>query len=274
MFWSYPRWFVPSVDGTLLPDTPENVLKAAKFAKVPFMIGQTKDEGAAFYRLTLNAFNNGQYDDNFVVEKVPRLLPVVSNFDSKLYPIARQIQKRYFANTDMESEDEFRPKYVEFLTDLLFTRCIDRFASHLANNSVPTYMYSFDYRGQYSIVNLQGEQVDMGVAHGDDLQYVFQGIWGDDLEMSHSDTKFSRNTFVPLLVNFAKSSMPTPTLNEHLAVYWPPLTPTSRKTLRIDSRLKIEDNFLKDRLRFWTENVPKLYQQKTKKPKTSEKSEL
>ena len=44
-------------------------------------------------------------------------------------------------------------------------------------------------------------------------------------------------------------SMPTPTLNEHLAVYWPPLTPTSRKTLRIDSRLKIEDNFLKDRLR-------------------------
>ena len=27
----------------------------------------------------------------------------------------------------MESEDEFRPKYVEFLTDLLFTRCIDRY---------------------------------------------------------------------------------------------------------------------------------------------------
>ena len=26
------------------------------------MIGQTKDEGAAFYRLTLNAFNNGQVE--------------------------------------------------------------------------------------------------------------------------------------------------------------------------------------------------------------------
>ena len=29
----------------------------------------------------------------------------------------------------------------------------------LANHSVPTYEYSFEYRGQYSIVNLQGEQV-------------------------------------------------------------------------------------------------------------------
>ena len=35
----------------------------------------------------------------------------------------------------------------------------DRFAKLLANHSVPTYEYSFEYRGQYSIVNLQGEQV-------------------------------------------------------------------------------------------------------------------
>ena len=60
----------------------------------------------------------------------------------------------------MESEEEFRPKYVEFLTDLMYTRCTDRFAKILANHSVPTYEYSFEYRGQYSIVNLQGEQVD------------------------------------------------------------------------------------------------------------------
>ena len=37
-----------------------------------------------------------------------------------------------------------------------------RFAKLLANHSVPTYEYSFEYRGQYSIVNLQGEQVRGG----------------------------------------------------------------------------------------------------------------
>ena len=122
----------------------------------------------------------------------------------------------------MENEEEFRPKYVEFLTDLMYSRCTDRFAKILANHSVPTYEYSFEYRGQYSIVNLQGEQVldsitrttrlwrvllqvDMGVAHGDDLQYIFNGIWGDELQMSPSDTKFTRNIFTPLLANFAKT---------------------------------------------------------------------
>jgi hypothetical protein len=48
-------------------------------------------------------------------------------------------------------------------------------------------------------------QVDMGVAHGDDLQYIFSDIWGEDLSMSPSDTKFTRNIFTPLLTNFAKT---------------------------------------------------------------------
>ena len=38
----------------------------------------------------------------------------------------RNVRKRYFVNVDMENEDEFRPKYVDFLTDLMFTRCTDK----------------------------------------------------------------------------------------------------------------------------------------------------
>ena len=47
----------------------------------------------------------------------------------------------------------------------------------------------------------------MGVAHGDDLQYIFSDIWGEDLSMSPSDTKFSKNIFTPLLTNFAKTRL-------------------------------------------------------------------
>ena len=65
-----------------------------------------------------------------------------------------------------------------------------------------SYGYSFDYKGQYSIVNLQGETVDMGVAHGDDLQYVFAGIWGSELTMSASDNKFIANVWTPLLTRY------------------------------------------------------------------------
>ena len=33
MFFSFPRWFAPNVDGNVLPDTPENLLIQGKFAK-------------------------------------------------------------------------------------------------------------------------------------------------------------------------------------------------------------------------------------------------
>ena len=69
-------------------------------------------------------------------------------------------------------------------------------------SSVFSYGYSFDYKGQYSIVNLQGETVDMGVAHGDDLQYVFAGLWGSELTMSASDNKFISNVWTPLLTRY------------------------------------------------------------------------
>jgi len=276
MFWSFPRWFAPSVDGEMLPDSPTQLLLQGKFAKVPFIVGQTKDEGAFFYRLTLNAFNNGQYDDNFVDNKLPRILPVLSDYNSKLYPITRQVRKRYFTNVDMESEEEFRPKYIEFLTDLMYSRCTDQFARLLVNHSVPTYEYSFEYRGQYSIVNLQGEQVDMGVAHGDDLQYIFNGIWGDELQMSPSDTKFTRNIFTPLLANFAKTSVPTPAMTDHITVAWPPLSPgAGSQVLKIDSKLSIIKDHIMDRLRFWTETVPGILSKKDKKAKSvDQKDEL
>ena len=141
----------------------------------------------------------------------------------------------------------------------------DRFAKLLANHSVPTYEYSFEYRGQYSIVNLQGEQVDMGVAHGDDLQYIFNGIWGEELQMSPSDTKFTRNIFTPLLANFAKTSVPTPAMNQHINTPWPPLSPATNNVYRIDSKLSVMKDYLEDRLRFWSETVPGIFMKKEKK---------
>ena len=82
------------------------------------MVGQTKDAGAFYYRLTVNTFNGGNYDDNFVDHKLPRMLPVISAFNTKLYPITRQVRKRYFVNVDLEDEDEFRPRYNEVSRDI------------------------------------------------------------------------------------------------------------------------------------------------------------
>lgn len=271
-FFSFPRWFAPTVDGKVLTDTPENLLTQGRFAKVPLMVGQTKDAGAFYYRLTLNTFNGGNYDDNFVDHKLPRMLPVVSNFNTKLYPITRQVRKRYFVNVDLEDEDEFRPRYNEFLTDMMFTRCTDKFATTVANHSVPTYAYSFDYRGQHSIVNLQGEQVDMGVGHGDDLQYIFENLYGPDYTLSKSDRKFSKNIFLPLLTNFAKTSVPTPSLTDAITVAWDPLSPTKNQIYRINEKPSMDVEHKQDALKFWHVDVPKLFTKKARA--TKKKDEL
>ena len=38
MYFSFPRWFAPHVDGQLLPDKPENLLVQCKFAKVNWFV--------------------------------------------------------------------------------------------------------------------------------------------------------------------------------------------------------------------------------------------
>ena len=104
----------------------------------------------------------------------------------------------------------------------------------------------------------------MGVAHGDDLQYIFNGIWGEDLQMSPSDTKFTRNIFTPLLANFAKTSVPTPAMTDHINVAWPPLAPgDGSRVLKIDSKLSLIKDHIMDRLRLQCMIVTEQYEKST-----------
>jgi len=266
-FFSFPRFFVPVIDGEILPDEPEKLLSSGKFNRnVRIMSGQNKDDGAFYYRLLMNVYGNngmGGYDDNFLDHKLPRLLPTISRINSKLYPITRLVRKKYFLNVDMDDEEEFRPKFNEFLTDLLYTRCVSKFNNLAQQGGVPSvHAFSFDYRGQYSIVNLQGETADMGVSAGDQLQYVFSNIWGDDMKMSNPDLKFIRNVWVPMITNFAKTSDPVPKENDSLTTKWTPLAQGQNNVLRVGETIKMETDWKKGAEKFWQEDVPKLFVKK------------
>jgi len=153
---------------------------------------------------------------------------------------------------------------------MMFTRCTDQLATLVASHNVPTYAFSFDYRGQHSIINLQGEQVDMGVGHGDDLQYMFNDVYGPDYTLSKSDRKFSKNVFVPLLTNFAKTSNPTPALTDAINVKWEPLTAEKNHIYRISEKLSMDAEHKLDSIKFWKEDIPKLFKKKEKAKKKEE----
>jgi hypothetical protein len=130
-----------------------------------------------------------------------------------------------------------------------------------------------------------------GVAQGDDLQYIFSDLWGEDFPMSPNDILFSKEVFLPLLVNFAKTryqaiflffmriitfhlfyfeyamwlyrssvpSLDTPQ-NTKSNISWKPLTPDNKSHfLRINSNLTIGNDYRTDATRFWNEEIPALF---------------
>lgn len=48
-FFSFPRWFAPSVDNVVLKKLPEDLLKEGQVVKVPVLTGVSRHEGAFYY---------------------------------------------------------------------------------------------------------------------------------------------------------------------------------------------------------------------------------
>jgi hypothetical protein len=49
---------------------------------------------------------------------------------------------------------------------------------------------------------------------------------------------------------FVLFSVPTPVLTEHITTTWPPLAPDNHRVLRINSKLSLQKDFIKDRIRY------------------------
>lgn len=56
---------------------------------------------------------SGRYDDNFIDDYIPRLLPIMSELNHKLGALSKAIRRKYFRNVDLEQEIQFRRKYIE-----------------------------------------------------------------------------------------------------------------------------------------------------------------
>jgi len=216
----------------------------------------------------LNSFNSGEYDEEFIDNKLPRILPVISGFQNKLYPVTRAVKNHYFKNIKMDNEKKFKQRFAHFLTDLMFTRCTEKYMGLLVNNSVPTFAYQFDYKGKNSIVNVQGEDDSLDVSHGDDIQYLFSNIWGGDKDMrpSHGDIQFARTVYTKLLTNFAKTHNPTPEQSQAINTLWPVSTKDNRQLYHINKQLTVDTDFNRpEDLKFWKDEIPVLMKAETKR---------
>lgn len=107
--------------------------------------------------------------------------------------------------------------------------------ARLNSQHAPTYLMSFQYKGQHSYFDLivpseSRDLLESGVSHGDDLLYLFYtGVLDLDERDQRIATKLTR-----ILVNFAKAGKLS-----GLA----PVSAYSTQYLKIDSNLSVQGNF-------------------------------
>lgn len=107
--------------------------------------------------------------------------------------------------TELQNVDQF----TAVLTDLFFFYPLSKVLERrVPKVSEPIYFYNFDYRGSYSSTSsAMGNETDYGVAHADELQYIFSPPAIDkpaDAKFSKTDLQVQK-TMVELWTSFAET---------------------------------------------------------------------
>ncbi len=79
---------------------------------------------------------------------------------------------------------------------------------------------------------------------------------------------------VILIIYFRIFSVPTPQITDNIDVAWAPLSPNKNRVYRIGSKLTLENDYKQDILKFWNEDIPALFNKKSKKAEKKAKDEL
>ena len=185
-FWlTYLLKFKPTIDGWLIPDSPDTLFYFHHQNPVPLIIGTNSDEG------TLLAANA-----NMTVPEYERFIR--ARFGNE----ADAVLARYPAS----STEEVQYRLERIMTDYDFSDAAKWVAGSMADINQSTYLYRFTYA-------MPGQP--MGVFHGSELFFVFRppAMKPDPVSGSVSDT------MMDFWVRFAKTGDPNGGMNVSWSKY-------------------------------------------------------
>ncbi|GAB6029212.1 hypothetical protein CHUAL_004981 [Chamberlinius hualienensis] len=231
-------------EGRFLTKLPDVILAEGSFSKVPAIIGTNKDEGDLTYSVTQEDYM--VIDDTFYNEILPKLLYNLTRYERNLINVSYAVKAEYFDKIDVNNHTQVVRTAIDFNSDAAFKSSVDFTVRMLTKQSVPVYMYSFEYYGTSSYFNYTGEGE---VAHGDEILYLF-----DNTNLFTPDDQYISDRLINMWVNFASDL--NPTINE--AYVWNP-TPNQDELeyLKIATNsCTMETGFLTSKMMFWENQVP------------------
>ncbi|GAB6019573.1 hypothetical protein CHUAL_001145 [Chamberlinius hualienensis] len=239
--------FIPVVEdllwGKFLTESPMKLLQSGNFTKVPVLSGVVQDEGTASYGSTASYFDS--IDDHFFDVIIPNLLDTFTHFQNNLVNLSYAIKDEYYTNINIEDDVEVIIASEQMYSDLFATSENDMTIRLLTNQSVPVYMYVFDFPDCFH-TNFSGQPE---VPHTAELYYLYNTSF---IILNDKCLDVSRN-IVDLWSNFVIQGNPNPINGTDVWIN----TPTNEiHYLEITEDLVMKDGYLTQRVWFWNEYLP------------------
>ncbi|XP_014218898.1 esterase E4 isoform X2 [Copidosoma floridanum] len=203
---------------------------------VPLIIGYNSHEGIIrFFGDTSSFFEDLNQDfGKFLVDNL-RLS------DSKVVlSHAQSIREFYFGKSEI-NESKIN-EAVQFFGDLSFVANIHAVVHIQMQKAVPTYFYKFSYRPNFpGIKERMGIKIE-GTCHADELGCLFfSELRRKKFDQGTRDRK-AMERLTTMWTNFAKTSDPTPEINELIPTKWSPLEKNKKNYLEINDDLTSLEN--------------------------------
>ncbi|GAB0091516.1 hypothetical protein DMENIID0001_063680 [Sergentomyia squamirostris] len=233
---SLPKWndmplidFAPSLEkdreGAFITSHPQT-LEVNHGHKIPLLIGINSEEGALASASILGKPRLiPELEDRW--EKILSQILFYDKFDLAYRSnITQRINDFYFKGQKGRQAIEMTQNFTNMFTDFLLFNGFNKYLEkrfQKPNEHAETFVYLFSHRGEGSFTDVIGgpNNKDYGVAHVDDLLYLFPHF--DKEFFRAAPTKediFIQETLVKLWVNFA--TFRDPTYMENLNVTWTP----------------------------------------------------
>ncbi|KAL2721606.1 esterase FE4-like, partial [Vespula maculifrons] len=243
--------FVPAVEydfgqDVFLTSDPWTLLKTGKITNVPIMGGVTLNESAFMAEALLSKaeYLNGQLED-----VLPNDINITDPVQRK--QLAESMKEFYLHGKDISKNTE--EEFTQMLTDAYFTTGTAfslNFITH--RNTASVYQYLFEYESPVGFMKNVANS-EKGVAHGDELVYLFYSNFFNNLPKPGSSQEKMTRIMTKLWTNFAKDGNPTTKLDEDITINWEPKNREICKYIHINQDLNMDRHLLGERVPFWAE---------------------
>lgn len=266
VFGSFPVRTAPVIERTgssrFLPEEPLYLMERESIRRVPFIAGVNRDEGVFLFPEVASLYRETSVGSPDFLKDVllPRYLHTAGRIKGNTDAVVRSLMFEYFSGVDPYNLTSIIKPFANMSGDNLFFACTDQALKAYSRFNVPTYMYLFSYRGTNTMVDydisVPRPAVDLGVSHGDELNYMFQlNVQG--LRPPSLFDNFVSSRILTLWTDFARFGESPQFINSEYP-RWDPFNPDTLSYYEIDSSLHNGRGYRQRFVDLWLKHIPSL----------------